>query len=200
MGDDSPRHLKEFTFDIDGVHTLYAWAKDAIGIVSEAVYSTVDVDLTTDNVPPVADAGPDQSVDEGVNVTLNGSNSDDSDDGIESFFWEQVGTDYPVTLSDPAAEQPTFTAPDVGPDGAALNFRLTVTDSNGATSSDTCIVNVSWVNIAPVADAGPDQTVDEETVVILDGSASSGGCGSRPECLVRCSGHVGCIRFFGSGW
>jgi hypothetical protein len=165
-----------FTVDIDGVHTLYAWAKDAVGIVSEAVYSTVDVDLSTDNVPPVADAGPDQTVDEGVTVTLNGSNSDDSDDGIEFYSWEQVGTTYPVTLSDPAAEKPTFTAPDVGADGAALTFRLTVTDYSGATSSDTCIINVSASedNIEPVADAGPDQTVAEGTLVTLDGSASSG--------------------------
>ncbi len=164
----------EFTVDIDGVHTLYAWAKDAVGIVSEAVYSTVEVDLSGTNVPPVADAGPDQTVDEGVTVTLNGSNSDDSDDGIQYFFWEQVGTTYPVTLSDPAAEQPTFTAPEVGPEGAALTFRLTVTDYDGAASSDTCIVNVSWVNTAPVADAGPDQTVAQGTLVTLDGSASSG--------------------------
>ena len=133
----------EFTVDIDGVHTLYAWAKDAVGNVSESVYGTVEVDLSGENVPPVADAGPDQTVDEGVTVTLNGSNSDDSDDGIEFYSWEQVGTTYPVTLSDPAAEQPTFTAPEVGADGAALTFRLTVTDYSGATSSDTCIINVS---------------------------------------------------------
>lgn len=164
----------EYTFESDGLQSLYAWAKDGVGIVSESVLSTVEIELSGTNVPPVADAGPDQTVDEGATVTLNGSNSDDSDDGIESYLWEQVDTTYPVTLSDPAAEQPTFTAPEVGQDGAALTFRLTVTDYSGATSSDTCIINVSYVNIAPVADAGPDQTVAEGTLVTLDGSASSG--------------------------
>ena len=164
----------EYTFAAEGLQTLYAWAKDVVGNVSNAVSSTVDIALAAVNIPPVADAGPDQTVDEGVTVALNGTNSDDSDDGIKSFLWEQVGTTYPVVLSDPTAEQPTFAAPDVGPDGAALTFRLTVTDNSDATSSDTCIVNVSWVNIAPVADAGPDQTVDEGTPVTLDGSASNG--------------------------
>jgi hypothetical protein len=164
----------EFTFDTEGLKTLYAWAKDKIGNVSAAVPGTVEIALAAANIPPVADAGPDQTVDEGVTVTLNGANSDDGDDGIKSFFWEQVGTADPVTLTEPTAEQPSFTAPDVGPDGAALTFRLTVTDNSDATSSDTCIVNVSWVNIAPVADAGADQTVAESTPVTLDGSASSG--------------------------
>jgi hypothetical protein len=164
----------EYTFANEGLQTLYAWAKDVVGNVSAAVSSTVDVALAAANNPPTADAGPDQTVDEGVTVALNGSNSDDSDDGIATFLWEQVGSANPVTLSDPAAEQPTFSAPDVGPEGAALTFRLTVTDNSGDSSSDTCIVNVSWVNIAPVADAGSDQTVGEGTLVALDGSASSG--------------------------
>jgi hypothetical protein len=164
----------EYTFAADGLQTLYAWAKDVVGNVSNAVSDSVEIALPAANIPPVADAGPDQTVDEGVTVTLNGTNSDDSDDGIKSFYWEQVGTTNPVALSNPAIEQPTFAAPDVGPDGAALTFRLTVTDNSGATSSDTCIVNVSWINITPVADAGPDQTVTEGTLVTLDGSASSG--------------------------
>jgi hypothetical protein len=164
----------QYTFAAEGPQTLYAWAKDVVGNVSSAVSDSVEIALAAENIPPVADAGPDQTIDEGVTVVLNGANSDDSDDGIKSFFWEQVGTANPVTLSDPAAEQPTFAAPDVGPDGASLTFRLTVTDNSDATAIDTCIVNVSWVNVTPVADAGPDQTVAEGTSVTLDGSASSG--------------------------
>lgn len=163
----------QYTFASQGSQTLYAWAKDTIGNISAAVSGTVDILLAV-NTPPVADAGPDQTVDEGLTVILNGSNSDDSDDGIKSYFWEQIGSGMPVTISDPTAEQPTFTAPDVGPGGVALTFRLTVTDNSNATASDTCIVNVSWINLTPVADAGPDQTVPEGTTVTLDGTASSG--------------------------
>lgn len=161
------------TLAADGLQTLYAWAKDAVGIISEMATAVVDISIFV-NTPPVADAGPDQTVEEGASVTLNGSNSDDSDNGIKSFFWEAVGGNHTVTLSDPYAEQPSFAAPDVGPGGVAFTFRLTVTDYSDEVSTDTCIVNISWVNIAPVADAGFDQTVTEGTRVTLNGGASDG--------------------------
>jgi len=124
------------------------------------------------NAPPTADAGPNQTVDEGVTVTLDGSNSSDPDDGIASYLWEQTDG-IPVTLSDPEAVRPTFISPDVGADGVSLTFRLTATDEGGLQSTDSCVVNVTWVNIPPTADAGPDQTVDEGVTVTLDGSNSS---------------------------
>ena len=124
------------------------------------------------NVAPTADAGPDQTVDEGVTVTLNGSNSTDADGAIASYLWTQkAGTS--VTLSDSASSQPTFTAPFVGLTGEALTFQLTVTDNGGLADTDTVIINVSSVNQAPTADAGPYQTVDEADTVTLDGSNSS---------------------------
>jgi hypothetical protein len=123
------------------------------------------------NQQPQADAGPDQTVDEGQVVLLDASNSTDPDDGIASYHWAQLDGSA-INLSDPNVIQPTFTAPDVGPEGASLTFELTVTDSGDLQSSDTCIVNVTWQNVAPHADAGLDQTVNEGSVVTLDGSYS----------------------------
>ncbi len=132
----------------------------------------VYVNVFQANKPPAADAGPDQTVDEGVTVTLNGSNSSDPDDGIKSYQWVQ--TEGPaVYLPDPALDKPTFVSPDVGQDGAALIFELTVTDKSDRTSTDTCIVNVSWINETPTAVAGPDQSVNEGTTVKLNGINSS---------------------------
>jgi hypothetical protein len=142
------------------------------GVSTEATHDVQIVDVPVSNQPPEADAGPDQSVDEGDIVKLNGSNSTDPDDGIDSFLWMQTsGT--PVALSSISSPQPTFTAPDVEPDGMALTFQLTVTDKGDLDSTDECIVNVSWVNQPPKADAGSDQTVEEGSVVLLDGSSSS---------------------------
>ena len=124
------------------------------------------------NIPPTANAGPDQTVEEGATVTLDGSNSNDPDDGIASYLWTQTGG-ASVTLSDAAAVQPTFIAPNVGPDGESFTFQLTVTDNGGLQSTDTCVVNVTWQNITPTANAGPDQTVEEGATVTLDGSNSS---------------------------
>jgi lysophospholipase L1-like esterase len=90
---------------------------------------------------PVADAGPDQSVDEGIIVTLDGSGSQEPKDGNLSYKWQQtIGT--AVTLSDDQAAQPTFTTPDVGPSGERLSFQLTVTDEDNFESVDSTGVNV----------------------------------------------------------
>ena len=141
--------------------------------LQEYLYGTQPNDSNSKPQPPTADAGPDQTVDEGVTVTLNGSNSSDpDDDGIASYLWEQTSGNS-MTLSDPTAVQPTFASPDVGPDGESLTFQLTVTDYTGLEDTDTCVVNVTWDNDPPTADAGPDQTVDEGVTVTLDGSNSS---------------------------
>ena len=132
---------------------------------------TCVVNVSFDNTPPTAAAGGDQLADEGVQVTLDGSNSSDSDGTIVSYLWTQTGG-TPVTLSDPLAAKPVFSAPDVGPGGQALTFQLQVTDDGGLQASDTCIVNVSWVNLPPTASAGPDQTVSEGSTVSLNGSNS----------------------------
>ncbi len=129
------------------------------------------------NQSPVANAGPDQSVIEGSSVALSGASSSDPDGSIASYSWAQTaGT--AVTLSDPAAANPTFTAPSAGTSGIALTFQLTVTDNGGLTATDSCIVNVTPTvappaNQPPVANAGPDQTVDSNAAVVLDASAST---------------------------
>jgi len=130
------------------------------------------VNVTWQNEPPQANAGTDQTVDEGVVVTLNGSSSLDIDDGITSYLWTQTGGQT-ITLSNPALSQPTFTSPNVGPDGASLAFNLTVTDAGGLQNTDSCIVNISWQNDPPIAVVAPDyMETTEGTLVTLDGSAS----------------------------
>ncbi|MBN2282430.1 MAG: hypothetical protein JXO48_00910, partial [Deltaproteobacteria bacterium] len=139
--------------------------------VSQGAFDDVVFTVGPPPEPPVADAGPDQLVDQGVPVTLDGSNSSDPDGEIVSWQWTQTGGP-PVTLSDPFDMNPTFIAPPVDVDGAALTFELTVTDDGELQASDVCIVNVSYVNLPPIADAGPDQTVDANAEVFLDGSSS----------------------------
>ena len=124
------------------------------------------------NQKPTADAGSDQTVNEGDSVSLDGSGSSDPDGTIDSYSWTQTaGT--AVTLSGADSATPSFTAPDVGADGDTLTFELTVTDNDGATATDTVNVAVNnvIVNQAPTANAGTDQTVNEGASVSLDGSA-----------------------------
>jgi PKD repeat protein len=138
---------------------------------SDSNEAFLEAGTTPDNQPPIADAGPNQTVNEGQLVGLDGANSLDSDDGIASYGWVQTSGPQ-VTLSDPNAKQSTFTAPDVDAGGDSLTFELTVTDHNGLQSVDSCVVNVTWLNEPPQANAGLDQTVDGGSVVTLDATDS----------------------------
>jgi PKD repeat protein len=160
-----------YNLDETKTYCFVARAFDTSGLESQNSAEVCNSPTAITNQPPTANAGPDQTVSEGQIVTLNGSNSTDPDDGIASYQWVQTGGPA-VTLSDPAMEKPTFTAPDVGQSGAALTFELTVTDQGGNQSKDVCTVNVTWQNEPPQANAGSDQTVNEESVVNLDGSKS----------------------------
>jgi hypothetical protein len=131
---------------------------------------TVNITVTNVNQVPVTDAGDDQTVQEGSLVTLLGGDSFDPDSEPLTYEWTQtVGP--AVSLSDPAAAAPTFTAPPVDPAGETLVFALTASDAV-AQSTDEVLVVVTNVNQVPIADAGPDQTIDEGTQVTLQGTAS----------------------------
>jgi len=93
-----------------------------------SVQGTVSVIDFEDNSPPVARAGPDQVVNEGTLVTLDGSGSLDSEGDPFSFGWVEVPSLFPsVTLSDPTSSTPTFTAPLVDAD-RLITFSLIVAD------------------------------------------------------------------------
>ena len=122
-----------------------------------------------------ADAGPNQTVRQGDTVVLDGSNSSPRP-FIAAYFWQQTGGSPTVVLEDANTAKASFTAPNVGSEGASLTFQLTVTyfrKGSNFFSTDSTIVNVRSANDPPTADAGPDQNVDEETTVTLDGSNSS---------------------------
>lgn len=109
---------------------------------------TCIVNVTANNDPPVADAGSDQTVYEGSAVNLDGTHSYDPDDDILIYRWKQVSGDA-VLLSDPTTASTTFRASNVGPKGEMLTFELTVTDSVGLKSTDTCSVTVNNVHAPP---------------------------------------------------
>jgi PKD repeat protein len=111
------------------------------------------------NTPPKADAGPNRTVLVNETVQFNGSGSYDPDGEIISYYWDfGDGTNATgVTLTHVYTTNGTYIV------------TLTVTDNNGAMGSDTCNITV---NIPPVADAGPDQTVLVNETVQFNGSGS----------------------------
>ena len=141
---------------------------DSLGKSSE---DSVIIRVTYNN-PPEANAGANQSVNEGATVQLDASASSDSETSNLAYSWQQVDSSgYTITLSDAEIAQPSFTTPYVETT-TDLTFQLTVTDSLGKSSEDSVIIRVTYNN-PPIANAGANQSVNEGTTAQLDGSASS---------------------------
>jgi hypothetical protein len=104
-----------------------------------------------DNQPPVADAGPNQTVNEGTTVTLDGTESDDFDGMIVSYEWTQTGGPL-VTLSDSTEVIPTFVTPPVDADRATLEFQLTVMDNGGLETTSVVTVEINDNGITSLPD------------------------------------------------
>jgi hypothetical protein len=100
------------------------------------------VTVSTENSPPVADAGADQDVHEGSLVTLDGTDSNDPDGNIVSYRWEQTNG-ISVILQGSNSIAAAFTAPDINTDGEVLTFKLTVSDADGLQAADYCTVHVT---------------------------------------------------------
>ena len=81
--------------------------------------------------PAEAKAGPDQIVEQGQLVRLDGTGSV----GATSFAWQETSATG-VALSDTASPTPTFTAPAAG---SALTFELTVTGPGGPQTDSVAI-------------------------------------------------------------
>jgi hypothetical protein len=118
--------------------------------------------------PAVAFAGPDQQVLQGATVTLDGGASTGP---ISGYHWTQTAGPA-VNLSDANAKTTTFTAPDVTAD-TTLTFDLTV---DGPGNPEPNSVDITVLASAPPgadSNAGPDQTVVQNSAVKLDGSGST---------------------------
>ncbi len=112
-----------------------------------------------DEIPPIADAGPDGIVDEDQPYTFNGTNSSDNS-GVLNYSWNFIDGSIKY------GPTPThvFTINGTWP------VWLWVTDPAG--NWDIDFINIIVRNIPPVADAGNDRIVNECDLVYFDASNS----------------------------
>jgi hypothetical protein len=117
--------------------------------VTVTVLPEAEVDL-----PPVANAGANQTVNEGDLVTLNGTASSDPNPGEAlTFAWTQLSGPT-VTLTGANTATPSFTAPQVDPAGATLEFQLEVCDeANPVSLCSTATVMVTVQDVVQIIDA-----------------------------------------------
>jgi len=159
MNDQSP----QFQFNQTGVFIVTLKVTDFSGKWDTDNMTVTVIDLTD----PVANAGPDQTVDEGSVVTFNGSVSTDNV-GITNYTWEFMDSDMIVLYG----IEPTYLFSNPG----TFIVTLTVRDAANRTDSDNMAVIVRDIT-PPVARAGIDQNATMGVPVHLNGSASTDNVG-----------------------
>lgn len=156
---------------IAGITQLKLTVTDNGGLTGS---DNIIITVTPANVPPLINAGPDQSITAPTSVvTLSGS-ATDPDGTISSHTWTKIsGTGGTITT----AANYTTTVTGLVPD--TYVFRLTATDNQSLTGFDevTILVNPA-ININPTADAGINQTLTwptNTTTVSASGSSDPDG-------------------------
>jgi PKD repeat protein len=147
-----------YQFNHAGQYIVTLTVADAAGNTNiDTVVVTVE-----DQTDPVANAGPDQSVNEGATVTFDGSDSTDNV-GVDNLTWNFTDASVQITLY---GQNPTYVFLSSG------TFVVTLTVMDAAGNSDTDTVTIR-VNDHPTASAGSDQTVNAGDSVVFNGSAST---------------------------
>ncbi|MCP4000511.1 MAG: DUF1566 domain-containing protein [Gammaproteobacteria bacterium] len=139
-----------------GDHEIELQVTDAYGI--ESVSDPITITVIVDNVP-VARAGANQVVATGAPAALDGTNSYAAEGSLVAYEWREGA----VVLSTASS----FSKSDFSV--GAHTIDLTVTDSRGATATDSVVITIQD---PPVADPGEPQTVEAGNDVILDASDS----------------------------
>ena len=151
------------------VNTVYTFTLVVNDGESDSDPSNVSITALQVNKRPIANTGPDKSYNEGTSVSLSGSLSNDPDGDVISYKWTSMDG---IILFDPLSVSPSFIAPQVNAN-KVYRFKLEVADGVLTSVPDTIRITVLQINKKPVAFAGGDQTVNEGTLVQLDGSLSS---------------------------
>ncbi len=155
--------MPSFLVDVPGNYVITLTVSNTSGS------GTDSVTISTINSPPVANAGPNQTVPLGAKVSLNGTGSSDVDGNPLTFHWSLVTRPATSTsvLSGATTASPTFFADVPGTYIAGL------TVNDGMVNSNPSMVTISTLNSPPVANAGPNQLVPLGSLVQLNGSGST---------------------------
>jgi predicted esterase len=131
------------------------WTENNLNIYQWMLQYARGTVSTTTNIAPVANAGSNKSITLPTNyVTLAGSGTD-ADGSISAYKWTKVSGPSSYYFSTTTSASTTVKSLLAG----TYVFRLTVTDSKGATDYDDVTVVVNSSNIAPKASAGSDKTI-----------------------------------------
>jgi parallel beta-helix repeat protein len=141
-------HLQAGSPLIDGGHPYYRVPPGGGSRVDIGAFESGSSGGGGDN-PPIADAGPDQSLDELTLVNLDGSGSWDPEGAGLTYQWTQTAGPT-QTLDDDTAVSPSFVATDVGTT-TVLTFSLVVNDGGQSSAPNSVDILVRDLDSPGVA-------------------------------------------------
>lgn len=162
------------TFSAAGTYKIKLDVGDnQAGIASDTLQVQVNAVV---NTAPVANAGPDVTITQPTSqVTLSGSGTD-ANGTVTAYLWTKISGPAGDNIVSPTSNSTRVRSLTRG----VYYYELKVTDNGGATGRDTVMVTVNApTNVAPLANAGVDQTLQLPlTTVTLNGTSSSDADGS----------------------
>jgi len=164
--------ISTFVFAISGNYLITLDVRDGDGnLGTDELWVNVTGDADTEK--PVCNAGADQAVEVGSQVTLDGSASTDNI-GINVWTWTFT---YGGTERVLLGESPSFIFEFTG----HYSITLAVSDAFSNSDTDTVWINVTRTvsvdTVEPMAKAGSDRTLGAGTLIQFDGSASTDNVG-----------------------
>ncbi|MCO5238009.1 MAG: PKD domain-containing protein [Chitinophagaceae bacterium] len=152
----------------EGVYTFQLKITDSNGGSSVA---TVSITVNAAPVPPIADAGNDQTIDLPNNtIILDGSGSLAPSGNIVDYKWTKLSGPSGENISSPSGVSTEVNGLKKG----TYEFELKITDNNGMSATSSVVITVNAAPQPPVANAGENQIITlPDDGITLDGSASA---------------------------
>ncbi|MDZ4857393.1 MAG: PKD domain-containing protein [Candidatus Hydrogenedentes bacterium] len=139
----------------DVVHPV--WADNSTNLADLDYYTDQISTAGPQNQPPLANAGPDSTVDVGDVAVLDGSGSNDPDNGPAALTYAWTQVDGPaVVLQGADTATPSFTANTAGD----YTFSLIVNDGQASSAADTVVITA----VEP-----PESETIEDLMALLEG-------------------------------
>ena len=147
----------EWTPDVVGTYVAALTVSDGINNSDPDI---VIIEVSSNNLAPIADAGDDEDGEEGVRHSLDGSGSYDPDGDDLEYYWTLAGAPDGSSLTSDDVYNSTSSSASFVPDSDGdFVFSLVVSDGIEDSDPDYVTITVDPSNSQPVADAGASETL-----------------------------------------